>query len=927
MDSAHAPSYQAAPPLYDPAEASRHCELLGLDLPGTHLRAIHWNAPAMKEEQRPAIHLPPGNPWRQSLNGLQRMGYRLYVVPGNGRKDDHVAQLHHCWAEWDDLEPADALAWLHELQVQGLPEPTLLLSTWTRGSIHAWWRLEHPCTDRDRWRRVMDRLVLCLGSDPTCTNPSRVMRLAGSAYIAAESKHPGKGGQVLGQARILDAETTEATTTLEALEAWAEGWLADHPELAAAERETSETTFEPPTEEEREERCRANGHDLLPPCPPEVIQAALDAIPQRVSGTGGPYAHPYHRFVLCGLRDAFYRHYRAEGLEVAEAKARAGQEALQRMEEHSPSRESGWNVAQQLRSSAWLDEGCLWKRARAEGYQPPEEFEELAPAELETPTSTSTPPPSPTRNSRKGRGHGEGTREAIAALQQAMANGLGEVELQGLIQELSERHDTSPLSLQRVAQAERDRLGASVEMEAARKAIEAERDRQELAANLRLCDLLPTRAAKAAEALTRYLPADPLASTLLVLGGFSGVLRLGSRINAYPATNFVEPLCLFAGIVATSGQKKSPLFRALVRNPVRQVVQEIRAAYRQELEKWEALNSKQAESGSPPIPKPREGRAVTTGYTTEALMGQLAANEQNALGLLVAMDELDGLFASENAYRGGRGADEQILLETYDGNGQEILRVRDDVERRFERCHVSIVGGIQPEVLSARVSEGDPRGKWARFCWAPIPRRVCPLPPCDGDGGFQAAAEELAAVYLQGHRISPETYRLDPTGRERFRAYEEQCQRDALDAPTGAVRALRSKAAGKVARIAGVLHVLAIACDEAFGPVVDAALIDQAILLVDFLDGWAAGIHQRTAGGDGSTADGLMRKVHQLSSASRAPITSREVWHRLSKAQRKATDCALIETAMAQLAHLGVGEVTVSERGAHAYRATGGLPQ
>ncbi len=261
--------------------------------------------------------------------------------------------------------------------------------------------------------------------------------------------------------------------------------------------------------------------------------------------------------------------------------------------------------------------------------------------------------------------------------------------------------------------------------------------------------------------------------------------------------------------------KKSPLFRALVRNPVRQVVQEIRTAYRLDLEQWEALNSNQAESGSPPIPKPREGRAITTGYTTEALMGQLAANEQKALGLLVAMDELDGLFASENAYRGGRGADEQILLETYDGNGQEILRVRDDVERRFDRCHVSIVGGIQPEVLAARVS-GDPRGKWARPAGHRSPAGSVPC-PCDGDGGFQAAAEALAAVYLQGHRITPEIYRLDPTGRERFRAYEERCQREALDASSGAVRALRSKAAGKVARIAGVLHVLAIVCDEACG--------------------------------------------------------------------------------------------------------------
>ncbi len=114
-----------------------------------------------------------------------------------------------------------------------------------------------------------------------------------------------------------------------------------------------------------------------------------------------------------------------------------------------------------------------------------------------------------------------------------MANGLGEVELQTLIQELSELHDTSPVALQKIAQAERDRLGSSVEMDAARRAIEAERDRQKLVSNLRISDLLPNRAARAAEtpATCPPIPWRPPSWCW----GILRVLRLGS-INAYPPT-------------------------------------------------------------------------------------------------------------------------------------------------------------------------------------------------------------------------------------------------------------------------------------------------------------------------------------------------------------------------------------------------------
>ncbi|MEB3165857.1 MAG: VapE domain-containing protein, partial [Cyanobacteriota bacterium] len=70
------------------------------------------------------------------------------------------------------------------------------------------------------------------------------------------------------------------------------------------------------------------------------------------------YSHPYHRYVLVGLRDALYR---LESGTEEERIAAANQKAIDLMEDHSPSRECSWSIPQQLRSSYWLNEGCFWK--------------------------------------------------------------------------------------------------------------------------------------------------------------------------------------------------------------------------------------------------------------------------------------------------------------------------------------------------------------------------------------------------------------------------------------------------------------------------------------------------------------------------------------------------------------------------------------
>jgi hypothetical protein len=351
-------------PLLDLAEATRHCQTIGMELAQTHLRAIHWDSANMKVGG--ALDLPPGDKRRRDLEDLQRRGYRLYLIAGGGKEDKHVQSLSHCWAEWDGLEQQEVLGLLAELGAAGLPDPTLVLNTWKRGSIHVWWQLEQACTDVQRWRQLMGQLVLCLGSDRNCVNPSRLMRLAGSAYWGKAGKP--HAGEHRGQARILEAETTEATCTLEELEQFTTSWMAAHPDLGAFVAAAGATSADPPTEKERAEFHASRGHQLPPVRPLEHITALLDAIPKRESGLpdGNYWKYPRHRLIACGLRDALYRLYRQGCTDDPDRDAaeHAEKDAIELMEQRSPSKECSWRVGQVVRSSAWLDEGNFWKVAR-----------------------------------------------------------------------------------------------------------------------------------------------------------------------------------------------------------------------------------------------------------------------------------------------------------------------------------------------------------------------------------------------------------------------------------------------------------------------------------------------------------------------------------------------------------------------------------
>jgi len=175
----------------DQREALRFLALLGKDPAAVRLRFFphkhHPNRAAIGPRKLQGFDPAP-------IVSHQASGRGAYVVIGEGGDTDAaVTSVPAVFVEWDD-RPIEWQrdAWRH----LGLPEPSIQVETGGK-SIHCYWRLAEPLAPTE-WRHLQSRLIAHCGSDRSCSNPSRVMRLPGCAYIGAD-------GKPSGQTRILTA--------------------------------------------------------------------------------------------------------------------------------------------------------------------------------------------------------------------------------------------------------------------------------------------------------------------------------------------------------------------------------------------------------------------------------------------------------------------------------------------------------------------------------------------------------------------------------------------------------------------------------------------------------------------------------------------------------------------------------------------------
>lgn len=798
----------------------------------------------------------------------QAEGRGIYlVINAGGDTDKEITYCVAFFLEWDH-RPVDwqVMAW-KEL---GLPQPSLVVLTGGK-SAHLYWILSEPIPV-DRWRDIQTRLLDFADADRTLKNASRVMRLPGCAYMDAS-------GNPTGEVQLVDDSGLRY--------------------LAADIEATLPTT--------EQQRAVTAGRGIrnrtdFPIATLDDIRDALACIPAAVPKAG---QRPFWVRLTAGLIRA---------CEEAGATAETAQALI---EAHSP----GFREAYQI--TTWkfeaINANTFWYWARHHGWSRTSQATQQPISRAGIELGATTPPdPQPRLLTR---------HQCRHRLHTAIDDDLSPADIEILIDELAGASELHPATLRALVLAIREESRQREAIAEAGDTLQAEAERRDATA-IDLDTIFPSFIAYSLRSLTRHLPYDDRSIACAYLAGVAGLLKLGTRVNGNPATHFEVPVNLYMATVGCSGQKKSPLERLLVVDPTHSIRQDLARNHSRAMDNWREQCRGMKANERPAEPRPV--RIHIQDYTGEALTAQLQTQEAANHSILIRRDEIAGLFGSLNAYRSGRGGDEQQLLELFDGHAFTSLRIAAG-DRGFERCQVSIYGAIQPDVLQALVKDGDPSGKWARFCFSCLPRRTVPLPTAITDAELAEVndgAETLQFLARTIYSTPPRVYHLDPDGIRRFSEFEHGRQILSQSTSNPSHQALWGKSAGKVLRFAGLLQVLWIAAGALPAEhLIGLPILELAIAMVESLDTYALEIHQRASGADDQITR-LMRRIHTIATNAAEPMGWKAIRAAMASQERKdlGVNVTLAEQAMRTLAEKGFGEIQTGQRGAIQYKAAGELP-
>ena len=437
-------------------------------------------------------------------------------------------------------------------------------------------------------------------------------------------------------------------------------------------------------------------------------------------------------------------------------------------------------------------------------------------------------------------------------------------------------------------------------------------------------NLLPADLADALELIQQPLPTDPLSAVGTLLCGYSGLLKIGTRVAS--DHQYSVPINLFWANVGVSGLAKTPIKQKLIDDPAATVRRLHKINHEHAVENWRMQCEGLKGKDKPPKPRPRLPHAGGD-YSPEALGIQLELHEADGLGLLLIRDEISGLLRTlDNDKKSGRGTGEAQFLELFDGGGGTSLRVEE--ARHYERSHVSLYGNIQPEVLRRHINGDDATGKFARILFNQLPVKPLDLryedPSAEERKQYANAQQVLADYALNLHNRPPTTTELSTDARRRLIDWFSTHQQQALATDTSSVvSALLGKTGGQAMRLAGLLDLVHNITPPPTGHRITAEAMKLAMDIVDTLVAETRLFHQGPKG----LQDLLMQKVHEHSWNNGNP---RSVNWQTAKTKVATTNdlralrAAGYQRAIVELQDRGFG--TVNHDGRPSYIATRAMP-
>ena len=147
------------------------------------------------------------------------------------------------------------------------------------------------------------------------------------------------------------------------------------------------------------------------------------------------------------------------------------------------------------------------------------------------------------------------------------------------------------------------------------------------AKDIKIAAVFPTEVSNSIETVTQYLPHKDTLKILTFMSAVAPLIRLGTKINCIPTTNFIVPLNLFACVIGASGSKKTPLMNLLLQDPLKDVKKDLARANFKAGQQYVSDLADYRNNGGDKPEKPPYPIITTRDATAEALEKQLMDQE------------------------------------------------------------------------------------------------------------------------------------------------------------------------------------------------------------------------------------------------------------------------------------------------------------
>lgn len=254
--------------------------------------------------------------------------------------------------------------------------------------------------------------------------------------------------------------------------------------------------------------------------------------------------------------------------------------------------------------------------------------------------------------------------------------------------------------------------------------------------------LLPDLVERYAVTLAETMGVDPGGVAMAALAVCAAAIPDGIKLRMKHHTeDWTESARLWVGLLGDPSAKKSPIISATAR-PLLALDFELHRKYQLDLQEYEQLEKDERKAAQKPV----QTRLRLEDTTIEGAQEVLAGSPN---GLLMVQDELSGFFGSMDKYSGHRGAakDRGFWLQAYNGGPYALNRVGRG-SAIIPNLSISLLGGIQPDVLRRLAAESHDDGFLQRMLFVVLPDAMIgkdvPTPPVTKD--YDRLVEQLTKM-------------------------------------------------------------------------------------------------------------------------------------------------------------------------------------